>query len=133
MMDVPPATTPPAVVAPSPTPAPTLMPLTWVVTPPPPAAGGPAITQIAMSDRAVHSNAPYVVVVTTTLDVTGVTVEALGSSFALFPAGPGRFGVMGQTPSIPFFFAGRTINARVVASGADGRTYATTLPIRIDR
>ncbi len=89
------ATPPPAVVVPTPSPAPTLMPLTYVVTPPPAPEGSPAITQIAMSDRVVHSGAPYLVIVTTTPDVTGVTVEAYGSSFALFPAGPGRFGVMG--------------------------------------
>jgi hypothetical protein len=127
------STPPPAIVAPSPSPAPTLMPLTWIVTPTPPPDGGPAITQIAMSGRAVRSNAPYVVLVTTTPDVTGVKVEALGSTFALFPAGPGRFGVMGQTGSIPFFFANRTVNATVVASAADGRTYTTTLAIRVER
>jgi hypothetical protein len=109
------------------------MPLTYIVSPPAALAGAPAITQIAMSDRVVHSGAPYLVIVTTTPDVTTVVVEALGSSFTLFPAGPGRFGVMGQTPVIPFFIANRTVNARVVASTADGRSYATTLDIRIGR
>jgi hypothetical protein len=127
------ATPPPAVVVPTPSPAPTLMPLTYVVTPPPAPEGSPAITQIAMSDRVVHSGAPYLVIVTTTPDVTGVTVEAYGSSFALFPAGPGRFGVMGQTPSIPFFIANRTVTARLVATTADGRSYATSLDIRVAR
>jgi hypothetical protein len=109
------------------------MPLTWVISPPPALPGAPAITQIALSDRVVHSGAHYLVIVNTTLDVTTVVVQAFGSSFTLFPAGPGRFGVMGQTPTIPFFIANRTVNARVVASTADGRSYATTVDIRIER
>ncbi len=76
------------------------MPLTYIVKPPAAAPGAPAITEIAMSDNMVRSGVPYLVIVTTTPDVTGVTVEAMGTRFPLYPAGPGRFGVMGQTPTI---------------------------------
>ncbi len=122
----------PSVVA-SPTAAPTLIPLTYLVTPPAPAAGGPAITQIAMSDQIARSGASYVVVVTTTPDVTGVTIEAYGVRFALFSAGPARFGVMGHVPPIPFFIANRTLPVRFVATASDGRTYATSLDVRVGR
>jgi hypothetical protein len=122
---------PPAIVTPAP--APTLPPLTYVVTPAPPAAGGPAITQIAMSDQVAHSGAPYLLLVTTTPDVTGVTIEAYGVRFALYPAGPGRFGVTGQIPTIPWIIANRTIAVRFVATTADGRSYTASLDARIGR
>ena len=122
----------PAVVA-SPSPAPTLIPLTYVITPPAPAAGQPAITQIAMSDHVIHSGAPYLLMVTTSPDVTGVTIEAYGTRFALFPAGPGRFGVTGQVPTIPWLLSNRNINVRLVAATADGRSYAASLDIHVAR
>jgi hypothetical protein len=125
--------TPPAIVTPAPSPAPTLMPLTYLVTPPAPAPGQPAITQIAMSDEIVRSGAPYLVLVMTSPDVTGVTAEAYGVRFALFPAGPGRFGVTGQVPTVPWMIANRTVAVRFVATTTDGRTYATTLTLRVAR
>ena len=129
-MDVP-SPAPAAIVSPSP--APTLMPLTYLVTPPQPPAGQPAITQIAMSDQVAHSGAPYLLIITTTPDVTGVTVEAYGVRFALFPAGPGRFGVMGQIPPIPFFIANRTVAVRFTASASNGRSFVASLDVRVAR
>ena len=126
-----PSPTPAAIIAPSPSPAPTLMPLTYLITPPPPAAGQPAITQIAMSDQIVRSGAPYLVIVTTSPDVTGVAAEALGVKFTLFPAGTGRFGVMGTVPSIPWMIANRTVSVRFVATTPDGRSYATSFDVRV--
>jgi hypothetical protein len=142
-MDVPtpaPSASPAAVVPPptpaaivTPAPAPTMIPLTYLVKPPAPAAGGPAITQIAMSDQVARSGAPYLLLVMTTPDVTGVTVEAYGVRFALFPAGPGRFGVTGQIPAIPGMIANRTVAVRFVATTPDGRAYAASLDVRIAR
>jgi hypothetical protein len=130
-MDVPtPAPSPSAAIA-SPAPAPTLLPLTYIVTPQPAVPGQPAITQIALSDRVVRSGAPYLVIVTTTPDVSGVTVEAYGTRLALFAAGTGRFGVMGTTPTIPWLLANRTVTVHVVATTADGRTYETALDVRV--
>jgi hypothetical protein len=110
-----------------------MIPLTYIVTPAPPQAGQPGITQIAMSDRVAHSGAPYLLVVTTTPDVTGVTIEAYGVRFALYPAGPSRFGVMGQIPTIPWLIANRTIAVRFVATTADGRSSTAALAVRIGR
>jgi hypothetical protein len=124
---------PPAIVAPSPTPAPTMVPLVYVVTPPPPPAGQPGITQIAMSDHVAHSGAPYLLVVSTTPDVASVTIEAYGVRFALYPAGPGRFGVMGTIPTIPWMIANRTVTVRFVATTADGRNSTAALDVRIGR
>lgn len=123
--------TPAAVIAPAPTPAPTLMPLTYLITPPPPAAGQPAIVQIAMSDQIVRGGAPYLVIVTTTSDVATVTAEAFGVRFPLYPAGPGRFGVTGTVPSIPWMIANRTVTVRFVATTSDGRTYAASFDMRV--
>jgi hypothetical protein len=120
-----------AVVAPAPTPAPTLVPLTYFVTPAPPAAGAPAISQIALSDRVVHAGAPYLVLVMTSPDVSAVTAEAFGVRFALFPAGPGRFGVTGITPSIPWMIANRTATVRFVATTPDGRATAASIDLRV--
>jgi hypothetical protein len=127
-----PPPSPAPTASPAPSAAPTLLPLTYVITPPAPAAGGPAITQIAMSDHVVHSGAPYLLIVMTTPDVTGVTVEAYGARFSLFPAGPGRFGVTGQVPSIPFLIANRTVEVRFVAT-APGGTYTTSFDVHVGR
>jgi len=107
------------------------MPLTYIVTPAPPPAGQPAILRIAMSDSIAHSGAPYLLIVTTSPDVTSVTIEAYGVKFALYPAGPGRFGVMGQIPDIPWLIANRTISVRFVATAADGRSSSAVLDVRI--
>jgi hypothetical protein len=123
--------TPAAVIAPAPTPAPTLMPLTYLIAPPPPAPGQPAIVQIAMSDQIVRGGAPYLVIVTTTSDVTAVTAEAFGVRLSLFPAGPGRFGVTGTVPPIPWIIANRTVAVRFVATTPDGRRYVASLDLRV--
>jgi hypothetical protein len=109
------------------------MPLTYLITPPPPAAGQPAIVQIALSDQIVRSGAPYLVIVTTSADVTGVTAEAYGVRFTLFPAGPGRFGVTGTVPPIPWLIANRAVAVRFVATTPDGRSYTTSLELRVGR
>jgi hypothetical protein len=110
-----------------------MLPLTYLITPAPPAAGQPGILQIAMSDHIARSGAPYLLVVNTTPDVTGVTIEAYGVRFALFPAGPGRFGVTGEIPAIPWIIANRTITVRFVATTADGRSSTASVDARIGR
>jgi hypothetical protein len=117
----------------TPAPAPTLVPLTYFVTPAPPAPGQPAITQIALSGTVVRTGAPYLVLVMTSSDVTGVIAEAFGVHLALFAAGPGRFGITGTVPPIPWIIANRTATVRFVATTGDGRSYATSLDLRIAR
>jgi hypothetical protein len=123
---------PPAIVTPSPSPAPTLMPLTYVMNWPPP-VGQPGITQIALSARTVHSGDHYLAIVLTTPDVVSVVADANGFHFTLFPAGPGRFGVMGQFGTIPFFAGDRTVSVRVTATTADGRTATQLVDVRLAR
>jgi hypothetical protein len=142
-----PALTPgpaPPLPAPAPTPAPTPSPIpvptaTPTVSPfhyviDPPAAGSPAILEIAINDRVLHPGGPYIVRVTTTPDVATVQVEAMGGSYGVPPAGPGRFLTAGSVPSvIPFFFLDRSYMLTVVAQTTDGRSSSIQVPMRLER
>jgi hypothetical protein len=135
-MDAPPpaavaTTTPPAIVTPSP--APSLPPLTDLITPPPPLPGRPGILTIASSGRVIGSGQRYLVIVTTTPDVTTLAADASGLHIALYPMGTGRFGVTGETPSIPFYAADRQVTITLTARTADGRTATQTVDVRLTR
>jgi hypothetical protein len=118
--------------APSPTATPAASPFHYVIDPP--ATGKPAILEIAVNDRVLHPGGPYIVRVTTTLDVASVEVDAMGESYGLPPAGPGRFFTAGSVPSeVPFFFLNRSYMLTVVAQTADGRSSSIQVPMRLER
>jgi hypothetical protein len=105
-----------------------------VVTPPAPAAGMPAITEIDMLDQTIHAGAPYSVRVKTTPDVTTISVSAMGQTYSMQGAGPGLFASDGQVPSgIPFFLLNRSYTLTVTASTADGRATSVPISLRLER
>jgi hypothetical protein len=130
------APVPTAAPLPAPTPSPTATPAAspfhYVIDPP--ATGTPAILEVAVNDRVLHPGGPYIVRVTTTLDVASVEVDAMGASYGLPPAGPGRFYTAGSVPSeVPFFLLNRSYTLTVVAETGDGRTSTIQVPMRLER
>jgi len=130
----PPAPLPLPAPTPAPTPTPTPLPFRFVLDPPAPAPGAPAIVEIAMNDQTLHAGGPYIVRVTTSLDVTTVNVTTMGQTFGIPPAGPGRFFTDGRVPSeIPFFLLNRWYTLTVTAQAADGRATSIPVQIRLER
>jgi hypothetical protein len=104
------------------------------VTPPPPAAGQPAILEIDMLDETLHPGVAYSVRVRVSPDVTKINVEAMGQTYGMQAAGPGLFASDGQVPGfIPFFMLGRSYTVTVTALTADGRSTSVPLPLRLER
>lgn len=134
---------PPAGPTPSPAPSspapvatatPMASPYHYVVTPPPPAAGQPAILEIDMLDQVVHVGGPYSVRVKTSPDVTALNVITMGGSYAMQAAGPGLFASDGQVPNgVPFFMLNRSYTVTIVASTADGRSTSVPISLRLER
>lgn len=115
-------------------PAQPVSPFHYVIAPPAPPPGAPAIVEIAVNDQILHPGGPYVVRVTTSPDVTAVQVQAMGQSFAMPPGGNGRFFVSGSVPSeVPFFLLNRGYMLTVVAQTADGRSTSVQVPMRLER
>ena len=131
-----PLPTPPPTPAPSPTPTATASssPYHYVITPPSPALGQPAIIEIDMLDQVLHGGGPYSVRVHTSLDVTTINVSAMGGTYGMQAAGPGLFATDGTVPAgIPFFLINRWYTITVIASTADGRTTSVAVTLRLER
>lgn len=109
-------------------------PYQFVLTPPPPAAGMPAILEIDMLDQIIHEGAPYSVRVKTSLDVTSISVSSMGQTYGMQAAGTGLFASDGNVPTgIPFFFLNRSYAVTVTAKTADGRSTSYTTNLRLER
>jgi hypothetical protein len=129
-----PATASPApTVAPAPAPAPQPSPFGYVVAVPPPPPGTPGILEVAVSSQTLHSGGPWLMRVTTTLEVTEVAVEGYGVRFALFPAGAGVFSAMGTLPNAPAQFLNRDYAMAIIGSTADGRRATASISLRLVR
>jgi hypothetical protein len=120
--------------SPAPTATPTPSPYHYVVSPPSPAPGQPAILEIDMLEQIIHPGAPYSVRVKTSLDVTTINVSAMGATYGMQAAGPGLFATDGQVPDgIPFFLLNRSYGVTVTAQTADGRTAVFTVNLRLEK
>jgi hypothetical protein len=124
--------TPPPAQIPAVTPAPGQF--RYVLNPPPPAPGSPAIVEIALSDQTLHTGGPYLVRVLTSPDVTSLLVSTLGQTYTLSPEAPGRFGTSGTVPSdVPFFFLNRSYKLTVTAQTGDNRSTSVQVTLRLER
>jgi hypothetical protein len=124
----------PAPASPSPQPSGSPNPFSYVVAPSPGPSGAPRILEIALNDRVLHKGGPLIVRVTTSPDVTSVVARTMGRELGIPQGGPGYFSGQDQLPtSIPFFLLNRTYQIEFVASTADGRSTAYTLPVRLER
>ena len=120
--------------APTPSATPTPSPYKFVVTPPTPAPGQPAIVEIDMLDQTIHEGGPYSVRVKTSLDVRTINVSTMGQPYGMQGAGPGLFATDGQVPGgIPFFMLNRAYAITLTAQTADGRSTAVTLTLRLEK
>ena len=114
--------------------APTASPYHYVVVPPPPAPGMPAILEIDMLEQTIHAGAPYSVRVRTSPDVTAINVSSMGQTYGMQAAAPGLFATDGQVPSgIPFFLLNRSYGVTVTALTADRRSTTVTVDLRLER
>jgi hypothetical protein len=87
-----------------------------------------------MLDRTLHPGSPYSVRVRTTLDVTTLSVTAMGQTYGMQSAGPGLFASDGSVPGfIPFFMLGRDYTITITAATADKRTATAQITLRLDR
>lgn len=141
----PPAPSPAVTAAPAPsaaptptaTPAPTATPIafTYVVDPPVP-ANGPGIREVALTQQTLHAGDTWVMRVTTTPDVTVVSVELYALHFNLFPVGDpgsGVFAAMGTVPQPPAQYLDRTYTVAVIGTTADGRRATASISVRLVR
>ena len=110
-------------------------PFTYVVAPPPPAAGNaPRIVEIAANDRVLHKGGMLLVRVTTSPDVARVLARTMGHEIYIPQMSPGVFSGQEQLPTgIPFFMLNRTYQIEIVATTADGRSASFTVPVRLER
>ena len=128
--------TPVPAATPAPSPQPSASPslFNYVVAPTPGPSSGPQFVEIALNDRVIHKGGMLLVRVTTSTDVTGVIARTLGHEITVPQGGPGYFAGQEQMPNaIPFFLLNRTYQIEFVASTADGRSVAYTMPIRLER
>jgi hypothetical protein len=94
----------------------------------------PAILEVDMLDATIHAGGPYSVRVKTSLDVTTLSVSAMGGTYGMQAAGPGLFASDGQVPGgIPFFLLNRSYGVTITAQTADKRTTSYTLNLRLER
>jgi hypothetical protein len=106
----------------------------YVLTPPAPAPGSPAITEIALNDRTIHPGSAYVVRVMTSPNVLTVTVQAMGGSYTLLPVSPGLFSVNGEVPrEVPFYLLNRSYTVTVTAETPDGHATSVPVTLRLER
>lgn len=132
-----PTATPTSTPTPAPLVAPTANPYAYVVDPTPPpgplASDAPRILEIAINDRVLHPGGPVLLRVTTTTNVVGVELRAMGQFFAVAQSGPGLFTLNGTVPSsIPFFML-HDYSVVVAAGTADGRQTTVPLSLRLAR
>ncbi|WP_317995264.1 hypothetical protein [Vulcanimicrobium alpinum] len=123
--------------APSATPVPTAAPTPplfgYVVTPPP-AAGTPRITEVALNDRTLHRGGMLLVRIVTSLDVTSLSARTMGREIGIPLQAPGVFAGQQQLPdAIPSFLLGRTYQIEFIANTADGHSTSFSLPLRLER
>ena len=119
--------------SPSPTASGTPSPYHYVVNPPAPAPGQPAIFEIDMLDQTIRPGAPYSVRVKTSLDVTTLNVSTMGQTVGMQGAGPGLFATDGQVPGgVPFFLMNRTYTVILIAGTADGRSTSVPVTLRLE-
>jgi hypothetical protein len=112
----------------------TASPYQYVLTPPPPVTGMPAILEIDLLDQVIHEGAPYSVRVKTSPDVTTINVSSMGQTYGMQAAGAGLFATDGNVPTgIPFFFLNRSYAVTVTAKTADGRSTSYTTNLRLER
>jgi hypothetical protein len=129
-----PGVTPGSTATPGPLTAATASPYHYVITPPAPAPGMPAIVEIDMLEQIIHSGAPYSVRVKTSPDVTAISVSTMGQTYGMQAAGPGLFATDGQVPGgIPFFLLNRSYTLTVTARTADGRTTSIAVDLRLEK
>ena len=130
-----PAPTASPIPAASPSPAATPIAFNYVVDPPVPATG-PGIREIAVTEQTLHPGGPWAMRVTTTSDITVVSVELYSLHFNLFPVGDpgsGVFAAMGTVPQAPSQYLDRTYNVTVVGFTADGRRASANVSVRLAR
>ncbi len=128
------STTTPAPPTPTPQPSATPSLFNYIVAPAPGPSGAPQIVEIALNDRVIHKGGLLLVRVTTSADVTAVIARTMGHEIIVPQGAPGYFAGQEQMPSgIPFFLLNRTYQIEFVASTADGRSAAFTMPIRLER
>ena len=131
------ATTTPIPPTPAPTPQPSAVanPFTYIVAPPPTAAGDvPRIVEIAANDRVLHKGGMLLVRITTSPDVTRVLARTMGHEIYIPQMSAGVFSGQEQLPAgIPFFMLNRTYQIEIVATTADGRSASFTVPVRLER
>lgn len=133
----PPPPSPAATASPTATPAATATPITftYIVDPPVPASG-PGIREIAVTEQTLHAGGPWAMRVTTTADVTVVSVELYSLHFNLFPVGDpgsGVFAAMGTVPQAPAQYLDRSYTVTVVGTTADGRRATANVSVRLAR
>jgi hypothetical protein len=131
-----PAPTPSPPPTPVPTPVPTPSPFAYVLTPPPPAAGNPAIYEVDLTDRTVRTGKPFTIIVSADPAVTTVTLslDAFGQRFNLYVMGGGRFGATwSAVPQAPASFLDRDYALSVTASYPDGRHTSFPITVRLAR
>jgi hypothetical protein len=109
-------------------------PYKYVLTPPSPAPGQPAILEIDMNDQTLHVGGAYSVRVKTSPDVTTLNVSTMGGTYGMQGAGPGLFASDGQVPGfVPFFFVNRNYTLVVTAQTADKRSTSYSLTLRLEK
>ena len=119
----------------SPTPTATPIAFNYVVDPPVPPTG-PGIREIAVTEQTLHAGGPWAMRVTTTSDVTVVSVELYSLHFNLFPVGnpgSGVFAAMGTVPQPPAQYLDRTYTVTVVGTTGDGRRASANVSVRLAR
>jgi hypothetical protein len=129
--------TPTSTPTPAPLAAPTANPYAYIVDPTPQpgpvASDAPRILEIAINDRVLHPGGPVMLRVTTTPNVVGVELRAMGQFFAVAQSGPGLFTLSLTVPSsIPFFML-HDYSVVVAAGTADGRQTTVPLSLRLAR
>ncbi len=125
-----------AVPTPVPTAAATPIAFTYVVGFPATAPGTPGIREVALTQQTLHSGGPWAIRVTTTVDITSVSLEAFGFHIGIFrvgESGSGVFAAMGTLPNAPSAYLDRSYTVNVIGTTADGRQATATVSARLVR
>ena len=126
--------TPVPTASPGPAASPTPNPFGYVVNPSPPPAGAPRIITIALNDKVLHPGGVLLVQVTTSPEVTKMTVRTMGHEIGVPLESAGVFSGQTQIPGgVPSFLLNRTYQVDFIGTTADGKTVTATLPVRFER